>query len=977
MGTLQGYNFVMSSSLPVGDTSSHSSSEILTLQQVLSPREVTLPGHNLPLAASPLIGRQDALRTVLDCLRENRLVTVVGLGGVGKSRLALEAAWQSLESYPQGVFWVALEAVGQPDALVKAMANAMGFRFYSADDPRKQFLDYLRNRQILLLLDNFEHLLAAADWLPDVLQRAPGVRLLCTSRQRLGLYEEVVYELGGLSLPEECAPGEIEDSQAVQLFLQVARRISAELVLTPNDLAQIGRICCLVSGLPLALEMAAAWVRVLSYPEIAEQIERSVNFLDADWRNLPKRHRSLRAVCEHSWSTMDEVEQGVMARLSVFHGSFQRQAAERVAAATLDVLKALVDRSMLHWDVENGRYELHPLLRQYAAEQLAQQPGDVFTANETHCGYYMDFLGQRLSGLMGHREVDALNEIAAELENIRSAWPWAIEHQKVDELNRGMRALCYFFSIRCYFYEGERFFLDAVEKLRDENPSERCTYIIAKLNACRAAMLSDLGRYHQAATLLEDSLSILERQGLSVDLANCLHELAVVTFYIGEREQCQEFAERMLSLAQDSHLPFYEANALILLGCVHYYHQEFSSCEALYRQSLQIFSKIGNISGQAMILMNLGAYFGEQRGDYQAMRRYQEQALPLYESLQYLLYCAAVYNNLAFAAMNQGEISDAIHYCKKALPIAQQTGSLLLETIVLENLSRCYCDIGYYELAIISQEQTLVSCQKMDNPLRHVTALINLSNFSSYLKQYERSLEYSYMARDIGETIQDSSCISEILLNRARALLALGHSEEALRFFLEAHEIHQTLKQEHLMLKSNAHLAHYYFELGQLSEALLFAEAVLALFDINDLDIHQYRWWVYQILRANNDSRAYTILEDAHQKLLEQADRISDEGHRRSFLENVKAHHAILAEWERFNASASVETVETISAVQLTPRELDVLQQIASGLSNKEIATSLALSLGTVKLHTSRIYKKLGVPGRLQAVDKARQQGLI
>ena len=308
------------------------------LPAVAAPRR---PRVNLPTPATALVGRAAELAELERLLSDPdcRLLTVSGPGGIGKTRLAIEATARQAAGFADGAAFVALAPVAAPDLIAPAIADALGFSFYGQANPSGQLIDFLQEKSLLLLLDNFEHLVDGADFLVELLQRAPQVKLIVTSRERLNLQGEWVIELQGLPLPRNAdgwKNGEqlvgFDDSAAVALFLQTARRSYAGFTLAPADRAAVARICRLVEGMPLGIELAAAWVRVLPLGEIADEIARTLDFLAASARDLPARHRSLRAVFEHSWNLLTDDERIVMRRLSVFRGGFSRAAAAAVCA---------------------------------------------------------------------------------------------------------------------------------------------------------------------------------------------------------------------------------------------------------------------------------------------------------------------------------------------------------------------------------------------------------------------------------------------------------------------------------------------------------------------------------------------------------------------------------------------------------------------------------------------------------------------
>lgn len=382
--------------------------------------------HNLPAPVTSFVGRAAELAWLADRLADPhcRLVSILGPGGVGKTRLALAAAAAARDrgddAFLDGVFFIPLVNVHSAAGLMAALAAALGYACPAGADPQAELARRLRDRELLLVLDGFEHLMDEAGLLAAILQHAPGVKLLVASRQRLNLVGEWALDLAGLPYPPLGAAGEIATFDAPQLFLQRARQVDPTYAPTGLDLQAIILICELVEGLPLAIEFAASWVGTRRLLEIAQGIESGLDVLVAFWRDLPARHRSIRASFEHSWRLLSDAERRVFRRLAVFRGGFTCEAAEAVAGADLTLLTALTDRSLVRRP-RSGRYEMHELLRLFAAEKLAQAPAEAEETRARHARYYLAAAGPP----------DGAQQAAeppAERGNVQAARAWADEH---------------------------------------------------------------------------------------------------------------------------------------------------------------------------------------------------------------------------------------------------------------------------------------------------------------------------------------------------------------------------------------------------------------------------------------------------------------------------------------------------------------------------------------------------------------------
>lgn len=659
------------------------------------------PQHNFP-PLTPFVGRDAELGQLKGLLLQRRLVTVLGSGGIGKTRLALQAAAESLEEYRHGIYFVELAPLERPEFILSTIADAIGYAFYGGQDPKEQLLDYLRERQMLLLLDNFDHLLDGAGLIAEIIHETTAVSLLVTSRQRLNLPNEAVYELGGLVVPDPESGAALETCSAVQLFMQIANQDHAAFTLQEEEKPYLIRILKMVEGMPLGIELAASWVGLFNLKEMAEQIERNLNFLAASRPDLPERHRSLRAVFDQFWGFLSQGEKGVLRKLSIFRGGFRRMAAEQVAGASFFFLSALVDKSFLRRDT-SGRYQMHEVLRQYAEEELAALSEEHRQASRTHSEYYVAYIKERGSLLRGEHQKSALIEIRKEIENVRRGWNWAVISGDIEGIERSLVPLFRFYEMANMIQEAEEAIQRVDQQLREYFASgaiseEGFLRLLGKVMVRKGRIEYRFSRHKEARELLAESLSLLGDMEEPEEIAYIENGLGEVAFVLGDYDRALSHYQNALEISTRCDDAHWKAMAYINLAIGLISKGELEKSEEYLEMSLQLLKKMRNRWGIANALINLGN-IAAMRGDLKKARLHFEESLLYWRETGDQRGMANTFGNLGRVAYIAGDYREAKEYCWKSIEFNDVIGNQWSKALALVNLGYSEYELGEYRSA--------------------------------------------------------------------------------------------------------------------------------------------------------------------------------------------------------------------------------------------------------------------------------------
>jgi predicted ATPase/DNA-binding CsgD family transcriptional regulator len=843
---------------------------------------------------------------------ECRLLSLVGPGGIGKTRLALEVT-KILSAHTPTLrpHFVPLQAVSSPEYIVSAIADVLIFAFAADIDPTQQLLDFLRQQSFLLILDNFEHLLDGVDLVHHILVVSPQSKILTTSRATLNLQEEWLYPIHGMGYPEATPAEPLENYEAVRLFSKCARRTRPDFSLDAEQEAVI-RICRMVEGMPLALEMTATWLKRLPCAEIVRELEYGLDILESPLRNVEARHRSIRAVFEHSWNLLKDVEREIFKKLAVFRGGFTREAAQVIAGASLWDLSSLVEKSLLRVNAV-GRYDLHELVRQYALEQL-EMSGGIDTIQDNHSRYYLDCVAAREEDVKGRRQAAALQELGADFENVRVAWQRALERKNDAAINAALSGLTLFCDMTSRHWHLEEI-LNQTEVVFGAEFGEQQGLLWARITA-HALWMSFMGASGQndaAPPSVERCLEIAAQfQDDEVALWGwCVR--GMIYFWRYEFEKAVTAFQESLRCAQQREDPFCIADRLTWIGSSYRELSQYSQAIDYLQRSAQMQNEIGNKHGGGFTLSQLALTLFAINRNVEAEHHIKE-ALSLHQEigcLKGITWYTAVQSNMA---LNVGELQQAEH-------LAQTVWKMATDFNYLDGKYHALLTLGYIAVLKGDYLKSQAAFERMVSLKRGIPPSLTPMSIAAFgLGDIERCR--GYLGEIINRVLSTTSPRGTLFFGVAALLLAQeGRKERAVE----------------LLALASLHPANF---AGLVEQWPLITRLCADLEAELGTEAFQVAWEVGKSLDLHATARA------------------------------------LLSE---LNIPAAPELPKSPPRLPdaLSEREREILNLIAAGLSNREIADKLCLAVSTVKWYINEMYSKLGVATRTQAFARARELKLL
>lgn len=881
--------------------------EHLHLEKFFNAEE-SFPLINFPSGLTAFIGREEEIFKAKQLLEDHRLVTVLGPGGSGKSRLALQVAMELWERFIDGVFFVPLSSLSEPAYLITTLASFLQVPLTGVQNPQEAVINLLKQKQLLLVLDNFENLLQGAQLLAEILDKTSGVRILVTSRERLDLPDEMVLEIGGLKYPEPDCFDPIESYSAVQLFVLSGQRSRSDFSLTPENQAHVARICHMVSGMPLGVELAAAWVQTFEPEEIARKIEENLGFLTTEIQGIPDTQQSILAVLASFWDSLSITEQEIVCRLSVFKTRFSEVAARKVSGASSFFLEALVARAFLRKS-PRGRFEMHGLLRQYASNLLARNPQEHYKAQSLHSAYFMKYLQEHSDSIRQVKYV--LDEVDQEIDNIRAAWMWAVENKQVDALAQTLRTLETYYYLKGYMAEGRAVMQATVEK------SRRFSRASESQSSFYVSLLAVLGRYHNWFNDYELTSQVVEEaypiaQGLKNDklLAEILmvwgQRLYMTSDFTAGRLKMEKALEHA-QLAGDLQL---EADILRNLGNIALDMEigDLHVAAGYYRQSLEICRRIGDPLGEGGALNNLGL-ISLYTDRFQEAIQYFEENLQVSRQRGDLITESYSLSNMGIARAYTHEYLQGLQNIQESMKIAHLTGSRQDEGVVYWSQGFLYMCVGNFTESQQSFNRALSLLHDVSDRAAESRALGDFSQLQLFQGHLNTCKKCCEQAMEISQAVGLVDTQAYTLVTYGQALFRLGEIDAAEAAFNRAIEVQLEIGKAFMNVEPLAGLARIDLQRHHNSAALEKANKILEQFtaarvagDFEDvfnglLDGFDVILSVVQVLRDVKDERSRPLLAEGYNLLQQFASLAGDEVMRQTYLENIPSHKQLSAEY--------------------------------------------------------------------------------
>ena len=751
--------------------------------------------NNLPVQLTSFIGREDEIKKVKELLNNTHLLTLTGPGGVGKTRLSLQVGADVIDDFANGVWFVELAPIIDPVLLPQEILRELGIK----EEPKKTLEEtltgYLKDKEILIILDTCEHIIEACAMLTEkLLTKCPKLKIIATSREALKCTGEQIHSILSLKTPnlkEEISTEQLTQYESVRLFIERALTVNQKFRVTNENAPSLAGICSQLDGIPLAIELAAARVKVLTVEKIYERLNSRFSLLTGGRRTALPRQQTLKALIDWSYDLLSEQEKILWSRLSVFNDGWTLESAEEICSddkvnkeEILDLLSLLVEKSIIIFDSEKERYRILESIRQYGEEKL-KEVNEINKILSKHLYYFMELSESAEPKLKGKEAQEWLEKLETEHGNLQTAIEWSLKNGDIEEGSRLAGAMRNFWEIRGLYFTGRRLLKSILSKMQGISNSSR-----AKALNSVGVLANRQGDYEQALKFYEESLRFSRKLGDKRSIASSLLGLGNVSHGQGDYEQALKFYEESLALQREIGDKYGIASSLNNLGNVSHSQGDYEQALKFYEESLIFSRKLGDKRGIAGSLNNLGSVSHNQ-GDYEQALKFYEESLALQREIGDKVGIAGSLNCLGNVSYNQGDYEQALKFFEENLFLRREMGDKRGIAESLNNLGAIAYNQGDYEQTRKYIEESLALHREIRDKISIALSLNNLGlltykqgDYEQAQKFYEESLA---LEREIGDKIGITNSIvglagiASIKNHSNQAVLLLGATETALQ----------------------------------------------------------------------------------------------------------------------------------------------------------------------------------------------------